>query len=90
MDSVVESIDRFGIEAIYAFKLCNLNTANASDLMHISQSSFYNDMTIIRNRTGLNPYAPEQFEQLYNMVEEYRKEKMHGAEINIGSYLCGE
>ena len=90
MDSVVESIDRFGIEAIYAFKLCNCNTANASDLMHVSQISFYNDMTTIRNRTGLNPYDPAQFEQLYNMVEEYRKEQMHGKEIDIGSYLCGE
>lgn len=90
MDSVVESIDRFGIEAIYAFKLCNCNTANAADLMHISMQSIYNDLVTVKTHTGLNPYDPAQFEQLYNMVEEYRKEKMHGKEIHIGSYLCGE
>ena len=90
MGSVVESIDRFGIEAIYAFKLCNCNTANAADLMHISMASIYNDLVTVKTHTGLNPYDPAQFEQLYNIVEKYRKEQMHGKEIDIGSYLCGE
>ena len=90
MDSVIESIDRFGIEAIYAFKLCNRNTANAADLMHISMASIYNDLVTVKTHTGLNPYDPAQLEQLYNMVEEYRKEQMHGKEIDIGNYLCGE
>lgn len=90
MDSVVESIDRFGIEAIYAFKLCNHNTANAADLMHISSAAMYNDLVQVRNKLGLNPYEPTEFEQIYDMVEKYRKEQMHGEEIDIGSYLCGE
>lgn len=90
MDSVVDTLDRFSIEAVYAFKLCNRNTANAADLMHISMQSIYNDLVTVKTHTGLNPYDPAQFEQLYNMVEEYRKEQMHGKEIDIGSYLCGE
>ena len=58
--------------------------------MHISMASIYNDLVTVKTHTGLNPYDPAQFEQLYNMVEEYRKEQMHEAEIDIGSYLCGE
>ena len=86
----IEKLDRFQIEAVYAFEMCNHNTANAADMMHISYAAMYNDLVLVRDRTGLNPYKPEQFKELYEAIETYRKEQMHGAEIDIGSYLCGE
>jgi hypothetical protein len=50
----------------------------------------YNDLVQVRNKLGLNPYEPTEFEQIYDMVEAHRKEQMHGKEIDIGNYLCGE
>lgn len=86
----VEKLDRFGIEAIYAFEMAGHSTANAATLMHISPSAMYNDLATVKAKTGLNPYKPEQFKELYEALEETRKEKMHGAEIDIGRFICGE
>ncbi len=90
MDSVVESLDRFQIEALYAFKMAEFNRANAADIMHISPGAMYNDLVTVKERTGLNPFKPEQFAELYDALESYRKEKMDGKDINIGDYLCGK
>ena len=86
----VEKLDRFGIEAIYAFELAGHSTANAAVLMHISPGAMYNDLSSVRVKTGLNPYKTEQFKELYEALEETRKEKMHGADFNVGEYLCGK
>lgn len=86
----IEKLDRFQIEAVYAFEMCNHNTENSADMMHISRAAMYNDLVLVKDRTGLNPYKPEQFKELYEAIETYRKEQMHGKEIDIGSYLCGE
>ena len=86
----VEKLDRFQIEAVYAFEMCKHNTANAADMMHITYASLYNDLALVKERTGLNPYKPKQFKELYEAIEDYRKEKMRGANFDIGSYLCGE
>lgn len=86
----VDSLDRFQIEAVYAFGFAGANTANAADLLHISKASLYNDIVIIRKKTGLDPYKPEQLGKLLSEIEKERKEKMGGREIDIGSYLCGK
>lgn len=86
----VEKLDRFQIEAIYAFELAEHNTETAADIMHITRAAMYNDLTIVKERTGLNPYKQDQLCQLLEEVEAVRKEKMHGANFDIGSYLCGE
>lgn len=86
----VDSLDRFQIEAAYAFGFAGMNTANAADLLHISKASLYNDIVIIRKKTGLDPYKPEQLGKLLSEIEKERKEKMGGKEIDIGSYLCGK
>lgn len=86
----VENLDRFQIEAIYAFKLAEHNTDTAADIMHITRAAMYNDLAIVKKRTGLNPYEKDQFRQILEEVEAVRKEKMHGANFDIGSYLCGK
>lgn len=86
----VDSLDRFQIEAVYAFGFAGMSLANAADLLHISKSTLYNDIVIIRKKTGLDPYKPEQLGKLLSEIEKERKEKMGGREIDIGSYLCGK
>ena len=90
MPSAIEKLDRFQIEAIYAFELAEHNTETAADIMHISRAAMYNDLVLVKERTGLNPYKKDQFSQLLEEVEAVRKEKMNGANFKIGSYLCGE
>ena len=90
MPSAIEKLDRFQIEAIYAFELAEHNTETAADIMHISRAAMYNDLVLAKERTGLNPYKKDQFSQLLEEVEAVRKEKMHGANFNMGCYLCGE
>lgn len=90
MQSAIEKLDRFGIEAIYAFEMAGHSTVNAATLMHISPSAMYNDLATVKAKTGLNPYKPEQFKELYEALEETRKEKMHGADCDIGSFICGK
>ena len=87
MLNAIEKLDRFGIEAIYAFVIAGYSTANAATLMHISPSAMYNDLATVKAKTGLNPYKPEQLKELYDALEETRKEKMHGAEIDIGRFI---
>jgi hypothetical protein len=90
MRGAVEKLDRFHIEAVYAFAMANCNTRQAAGYLRLKKQCLYNDLYAIKKRTGLDPYKPEEFEQLYNMVEECRKEKMHGADYDIRSHVCGK
>lgn len=88
--SVIENLTRHQIDAVWAFKFVDRNTSHAAKVLHTSYGAQYNLLATVRDATGLDPYIPEQFDELYNGLENYRKEKMNGRPFDLGEYFYGK
>jgi hypothetical protein len=83
----VKKLTRFQIESILAYAYVGYAVSPASKLLHISYCSLNNDLIYAKANTGLDPKNRGDCNILITMIEEVRKEEMHGSRLSIETFF---